>query len=136
MTSLAKGFGPGFNGPITMLADVSNQKSADSTEIAIDMIKSQSEVAAVLPAIPTQDGKYQLITVYPKNSPQSEETNNFISDLREEVIPVIEKETGVTFQVGGIVAVFKDFGDVLTSKLFNFISTVVILEHASFNDSL
>jgi RND superfamily putative drug exporter len=125
--TLAKGFGPGFNGPITMLADVSNQKSADSTEIAIDMIKSQSEVAAVLPAIPTQDGKYQLITVYPKNSPQSEETNNFISDLREEVIPVIEKETGVTFQVGGIVAVFKDFGDVLTSKLFNFISTVVIL---------
>ena len=125
--TLAKGFGPGFNGPITMLADVSNQKSVDASQQAIEMIKSQPEVAAVLPAIPTQDGKYQLITVYPKSSPQSEETSDFITELREDVIPAIEKETGVTFQVGGIVAVFKDFGDVLTSKLLNFILTVVIL---------
>jgi RND superfamily putative drug exporter len=125
--TLAKGFGPGFNGPITMLADVTNQNSADAAQIAVEMIKSQSEVATVLPAIPTQDGKYQLITVYPKSSPQSEETNDFITELREEVIPAINKETGITFQVGGIVAVFKDFGDVLTSKLLNFILTVVIL---------
>ena len=125
--TLAKGFGPGFNGPITMLADVSNQNSAEAAQIAIEMIKSQPEVATVLPAIPTQDGKYQLITVYPKSSPQSEETNDFITELREEVIPAIQKETGVTFQVGGIVAIFKDFGDVLTSKLLNFILTVVIL---------
>jgi RND superfamily putative drug exporter len=125
--TLAKGFGPGFNGPITMLADVSNQKSVDASQQAIDMIKSQPEVAAVLPAIPTQNGKYQLITVYPKNAPQSEETSDFITELREDVIPAIEKETGVTFQVGGIVAIFKDFGDVLTSKLLNFILTVVIL---------
>jgi RND superfamily putative drug exporter len=125
--TLAKGFGPGFNGPITMLADVSNQKSVDASQQAIEMIKSQPEVAAVLPAIPTQDGKYQLITVYPKNAPQSEETSDFITELREEVIPAIQEETGVTFQVGGIVAIFKDFGDVLTSKLLNFILTVVIL---------
>jgi len=125
--TLAKGFGPGFNGPITMLADVSNQNSAEAAQIAVEMIKSQPEVAAVLPAIPTQDGKYQLITVYPKSSPQSEETSDFISELREDVIPAIQKETGVTFQVGGIVAIFKDFGDVLTSKLLNFILTVVIL---------
>jgi RND superfamily putative drug exporter len=125
--TLAKGFGPGFNGPITMLADVSNQNSAEAAQIAVEMIKSQPEVAAVLPAIPTQDGKYQLITVYPKSSPQSEETSDFIAELREDVIPAIQKETGVTFQVGGIVAIFKDFGDVLTSKLLNFILTVVIL---------
>jgi RND superfamily putative drug exporter len=125
--TLAKGFGPGFNGPITMLADVSNQKSVDASQRAIEIIKSQPEVAAVLPAIPTQDGKYQLITVYPKNSPQSEETSDFIWELREDVIPAIQNQTGISFQVGGIVAIFKDFGDVLTSKLFNFILTVVIL---------
>ena len=125
--TLAKGFGPGFNGPITMLADVSNQKSADSALRAVEIIKSQSDVATVLPAIPTQDGKYQLITVYPKSSPQSEETSDFISELREEVIPAIERETGVSIQVGGLVAIFKDFGDVLTSKLLPFILSVVIL---------
>jgi RND superfamily putative drug exporter len=125
--TLAKGFGPGFNGPITILADVSNQKSADSASRAVEIIKAQSDVATVLPAIPTQDGKYQLITVYPKSSPQSEETSDFISELREEVIPAIEKETGVSIQVGGLVAIFKDFGDVLTSKLLPFILSVVIL---------
>jgi RND superfamily putative drug exporter len=125
--TLAKGFGPGFNGPITMLADVSNQNSVDATAKAVEMIKAQPDVAAILPAIPTQDGKYQLITVYPKSSPQSEETSQFISELREEVIPEIQKETGVKIQVGGIVAIFEDFGDVLTSKLLNFIFTVVVL---------
>jgi RND superfamily putative drug exporter len=125
--TLAKGFGPGFNGPITMLADVSKQTSEDAANKAIEIIKAQPEVAAVLPAIPTKNGRYQLITVYPKSSPQSEETNNFISELREEIIPEIQSETGVSIQVGGIVAIFKDFGDVLTSKLLNFILTVVIL---------
>ena len=125
--TLAKGFGPGFNGPITMLADVSNQNSVDAASKAIEIIKAQSDVAAVLPAIPTKDGKYQLITVYPKSSPQSEETSQFITALREEVIPQIQKETGVSIQVGGIVAIFKDFGDVLTSKLLKFILSVVIL---------
>jgi RND superfamily putative drug exporter len=125
--TLAKGFGPGFNGPITMLADVSNQNSVDATAKAVEMIKAQPDVAEILPAIPTQDGKYQLITVYPKSSPQSEETSQFISELREEVIPEIQKETGVNIQVGGIVAIFEDFGDVLTSKLLNFIFTVVVL---------
>jgi RND superfamily putative drug exporter len=125
--TLAKGFGPGFNGPITMLADVSNQKSADATSQVVDIIKAQPDVAAVLPAIPTQDGKYQLITVYPKSSPQSEETSDFISELREDVIPQIQKETGISIQVGGLVAIFKDFGDVLTSKLLKFILSVVIL---------
>jgi putative drug exporter of the RND superfamily len=125
--TLAKGFGAGFNGPITMLADVSNQNSPDATSKIVETIKAQPDVAAVLPAIPTQEGKYQLITVYPKSSPQSEETADFISELREEVIPGIEKETGVSIQVGGLVAIFKDFGDVLTSKLLNFILSVVIL---------
>jgi RND superfamily putative drug exporter len=125
--TLAKGFGAGYNGPITLLADVSNQKSSDSAAKAVEVIRAQSEVAEVLPAIPTKDGKYQLITVYPKTSPQSEETSKFISELREDVIPLIEKETGVSIQVGGLVAIFKDFGDVLTSKLFKFVSSVVIL---------
>ncbi len=125
--TLAKGFGAGFNGPITMLADVSNQNSADATSKIVETIKAQPDVAAVLPAIPTQDGKYQLINVYPKSSPQSEETADLISELRDEVIPGIEKETGVSIQVGGLVATFKDFGDVLTSKLLNFILSVVIL---------
>jgi RND superfamily putative drug exporter len=110
-----------------MLADVSNQKSAESTAQAVAMIKAQPEVAAILPAIPTQDGKYQLITVYPTSSPQSEETSQFIKDLRSEIIPDIVSKTGVTIQVGGIVAIFEDFGNVLTSKLLNFILTVVIL---------
>ena len=125
--TLAKGFGPGFNGPITMLADVSSQKSTEATARVVEIIKAQPDVAAVLPAIPTQDGKYQLITAYPKSSPQSAETSDFINELREEIIPDIERETGVSIQVGGLVATFKDFGDVLTSKLLNFILAVVIL---------
>lgn len=125
--TLAKGFGSGYNGPITLLADVSGQKSAESTAQALEIISAESDVAEVLPSIPTKDGKYQLITIYPKTSPQSEETSQFISELREEVLPQILEETGIKIQVGGVVAIFKDFGEVLTSKLLKFILSVVIL---------
>lgn len=125
--TLAKGFGPGFNGPILIVADVSNQKSANAIEKVTETIKTQADVAAVLPPIPTKDGQFQLITVYPKSSPQSEETNDFISNLREDINLSIKEQTGVELQVGGIVATFKDFGDVLTSKLLRFILSVVVL---------
>lgn len=125
--TLAKGFGPGFNGPILIVADVSNQKSADAMQQVTETIKSQADVAAVLPPMPTKDGQYQLITVYPKSSPQSEDTNDFITNLREDVNLSIREQTGVELQVGGIVATFKDFGDVLTSKLLRFILSVVVL---------
>jgi RND superfamily putative drug exporter len=125
--TLAKGFGPGFNGPITMLADVTHLNSDASITDVTTIIQRQPDVAAVLPGIPTKDGKYQLITVYPKSSPQSAETSDFITEFREQVVPEIQKQTGVSVQVGGVVAIFKDFGDVLTSKLFNFILTVVLL---------
>ncbi len=125
--TLAKGFGPGFNGPILIVADVSNQKSADAMEQVTQTIKAQADVAAVLPPMPTKDGQYQLITIYPKSSPQSEETNDFITNLRDDVNLSIKEQTGVELQVGGIVATFKDFGDVLTSKLLRFILSVVVL---------
>jgi RND superfamily putative drug exporter len=125
--TLAKGFGPGFNGPILIVADVSHQKSPDAMARVTETIKAQSDVAAVLPPMPTKNGQYQLITVYPKSSPQSEETNDFITNLREDVNLSIKEQTGVELQVGGIVATFKDFGDVLTSKLLRFILSVVVL---------
>ena len=125
--TLAKAFGPGFNGPITLVADTSQANSQNAMAEVVRTVQSQSEVAAVLPPITSVDGKYQLVTVYPKSSPQSEETSLFISELREEILPKLRSNTGITIQVGGIVAIYKDFGDVLTSKLPQFILAVVLL---------
>lgn len=125
--TLAKGFGPGYNGPITLLADMSNSKSGNDISGLVQAISKDEDVAQVLPAIPTKDGRYQIINFYPKSSPQAEETTDLIKRLRSTVLPSVAKDTGIITMVGGSVATYEDFGSLLTSKLPQFISTVVLL---------
>ncbi len=68
-----------------------------------------------------------MIQVYPTSSPQSEATTELLKALRKDVIPPVARSTGAGVYVGGITAIFEDFGEVLTEKLPLFIGVVVLL---------
>ena len=65
--------------------------------------------------------------VYPTTSPQSKETTALLDHIRDDVMPPIEEETGSQMHVGGITAIFEDFGDAISEKLPLFIGVVVLL---------
>jgi putative drug exporter of the RND superfamily len=110
---LAKGFGPGFNGPLQVVSD-----SGDTATLVKD-IKATPGVARAV-ALPPSKG-VTVIQVVPKTSPQSEETDQLIDTLRDEVIP----KAGARAHVGGVTAVSKDFASVTGDRLPLFIATII-----------
>ncbi|HEX3460874.1 MAG TPA: MMPL family transporter [Acidimicrobiales bacterium] len=128
---LAKGFGPGFNGPlqlVTVNPGTANTQVID--QIAAD-VKSQPDVAQVAAPVifPAKDGtQVALIQVYPASAPQDSATATLINQLRTQTLPrAVPPGSNLAVYVGGTTAIFADFSRVLTSKLPLFIGLVVIL---------
>ena len=127
---LAAGFGPGFNGPLLLVASADGHADQTALDALAADVARQPDVAHVTPPVsmPPKDGKQvSLITVYPTSSPQDATTTDLIEHLRTETIPAAVAGTGETVEVGGNTAIFVDFANVLTSKLPLFIGLVVAL---------
>jgi RND superfamily putative drug exporter len=124
---LAEGFGAGFNGPFQIVASLpAKGDDAALTELSKEL-EGEPGVASTTPVIlnPAEDvGVFQL---YPTTSPQSERTTELLDHVRDEVIPPIEQSTGAQVHVGGITAIFEDFGTAIADKLPLFIGVVVLL---------
>jgi putative drug exporter of the RND superfamily len=124
---LAEGFGPGFNGPFAMVAALPG-KGEDQALVTLRKTLKNEEGVAKVTAItlnPAKDtGVFQL---YPTTSPQSADTTALLDHIRGDVLPPIEQQTGAQLHVGGITAIFEDFGDAISEKLPLFIGVVVLL---------
>ena len=127
---LAKGFGPGFNGPLLLVTQTDGTADQQTIDQLVAAVKKQPGVANVVatPPLATENGKtVRLITAYPTSSPEAEQTTALIDHLRQSTIPAVVTGTGVTVYVGGNTAIFVDFARVLSSKLPLFIGLVVVL---------
>ncbi|GAB4328302.1 MAG: MMPL family transporter [Dehalococcoidia bacterium] len=113
---LAEGFGPGFNGPLLVVVD------ANGGELGpLDAIRSRLQeepgVAAVSQPLVNPAGDAATITVFPATSPQSEETEQLIHRLRDEVIPSMTGNPSPVILVSGSTAMFIDIGDRIGQRL-------------------
>jgi RND superfamily putative drug exporter len=127
---LAKGFGPGFNGPLELVSVVHGAADTATLTKLVTAVSQQPDVASVAPPIliPSHNGtEVALINVYPTSAPQDGATTNLVYHLRQQTIPAVVAGTGVTVLVGGTTAIFIDFAHVLSSKLPLFIGLVVLL---------
>jgi putative drug exporter of the RND superfamily len=124
---LAEGFGPGFNGPFVMVAALAN-KGGDAALVTLrNTLKNEKGVAKVTSITLNPAGNTGVFQVYPTTSPQSVETTELLDHIRSDVLPPIEQRTGARLHVGGITAIFEDFGDAIAEKLPLFIGVVVLL---------
>jgi len=124
---LSSGFGPGFNGPLELVATGHGNDRRALTRLA-GAVRGQAGVARVAPPVhlPSRDGTdVALITAYPATSPQSGATAALIGRLRSEAIPAATAGTDLHVDVGGETATFVDFAAVLSGKLPLFIALVV-----------
>ncbi len=124
---LAEGFGPGFNGPLLLVAELDSPQQLTSFNRAIAGIQREPGVAAVRPAFPNRDRTAALAIVFPETSPQSAETRDLIERLRDDVVPAAEATGAPEIQVGGITALFADFSTYLEGRIFYFIGAVIVL---------
>lgn len=122
---LANGFGPGFNGPLQLVASIENSHDAKAF---VDIYKSLKNVDGIafyqmIPQAPKS--KVGVIIVVPTTSPESAETTHLINNLRKNVIPKYETNNSLHVYVGGITAIFTDFADVIASKLPIFLAFII-----------
>ena len=126
---LATGFGPGFNGPLQLVAEVPTSTEPGFAHRLVAGVTAQPDVARVEPAVvPAKQGiDVLLVNVYPKTAPQSAATTDLINQLRVSTIPRATAGSGVDVYVGGQTATFVDFDHVISDKLPLFIAVVILL---------
>jgi putative drug exporter of the RND superfamily len=128
---LAKGFGPGFSGPLELVAPVQSSGQPATFSRVVAAASHTPGVAGVssvqlLPAGPGHPG-VAVAQVYPTGSPQDASTSNLITTLRNRVIPNATSGQQLTVYVGGQTALSDDYAAQLESKLPMFVAIVVVL---------
>ena len=127
---LARGFGPGFNGPLQIVSVLHAPGDRAALERELSGIKDQPGVAGISRpfVVPGREGtQVALLEVYPRSAPQDVATTTLITQLRNHVLPKALAGSSITAYVGGRTAIFVDFAHVLSSKLALFITAVVVL---------
>ena len=124
---LAEGFGPGFNGPLLLVAQT--HSGADLTALGRleTRLRGVADVASVVPAGGSRATGTEVVEVIPASSPEAQATSDLITTLRHDVIPSAEHGTTLRVYVGGITAIFADFATVITAKLPWFLLAILSL---------
>ncbi len=127
---LAQGFGPGFNGPLVLAAEVpAGSGGAGYTTVASFDAALRSTPGVAFTTAPqfNADRTTAVIIAYPTTAPQAASTATLVSTLRHEVIPAATAGTQVKVLVGGETAGGVDAASYLSSRLFWVIGGVIVL---------
>ena len=122
---IADGFGPGVNGPLTLVTEVDGAQDKLALDNLGSTLRTTEDVASVSPVTYNQGGDTAFLTVVPESSPQSKQTSDLVDRLREDVLPRAESGTSLDVHVGGVTAGYDDFASVIVEKLPLFVGVVI-----------
>ena len=124
---LADGFGPGFNGPILLVAELpAGPVDLGAVTAEIAAFPGIAEVTSPFPNDP-QTPTAVLWQAYPKTSPQDVETQDLVRALREDAALAGAQSQDVDVLVTGSVALGEDFSEFLAGRLPLFFAAVLLL---------
>ncbi|MFD7898608.1 MMPL family transporter [Streptomyces sp. NPDC059743] len=129
--ALAEGFGPGFNGPLTIAVDT---KGVDDPKAAVSVISRRiadtGGVVSVSPARFNEAGDAAVLSATPSTSPTDARTIDLVKTIRAER-PGIERQTGAGYEVTGSTAMNIDvaqrFQDALVPYLVVVVGLAIVL---------
>ena len=111
---VAAEFGPGANGPVTVVVPTHVTGAADEV---VATLLADERIAVVDPMVTTPDGALAVITAEPTFGPTDERTPGFVEHLRAELPPSAE--------VTGWTPFFADISEMLQDRLWLVIAFVV-----------
>jgi len=118
--TIAEKFGPGYNGTIVVVADITQTTAIQDDLAGIRTeLESVEGVATVGPGLPDETLDTAIFQVIPTTAPDSPETKALVERLRE-MKGDIETKYGVPFTVSGQTAVAIDVSNQLTAALLPF----------------
>ncbi|MBV9447977.1 MAG: MMPL family transporter [Streptosporangiaceae bacterium] len=120
---LADGFGPGFNGPLLLVAQTHTSADVAALHTLETTLPRVPDVAAVTP-VAARAGT-EVIAVIPRTSPEATATSDLIGTLRGSTIPGVARGTTLQVYVGGSTATFADFASFAGAKLPWFLAAII-----------
>jgi len=123
---LAQGFGPGFNGPLTIVVDA---KKADDAKSAVATVSKEiaatGGVVSVSPARFNSTGDTAVFSATPATSPTDEKSKQLIQTIRDERSGIESKASGASFEVTGTTALNIDVAQKVQDALIPYLALVV-----------
>jgi RND superfamily putative drug exporter len=123
---LADGFGPGFNGPLMLVTDLTG---AADPEAAVSELSSavaaDANVLQVGEPMFNEAGDTAVVQVIPRTGPSDKGTETLVHRLRDDVIAPVNATTGAEASVAGSTAANIDISDKMGSALPVFMVLVV-----------
>jgi putative drug exporter of the RND superfamily len=125
---ISAGFGPGFNGPLVLAAELPGG-SSDHAVISTFYRRLATVPGVARAAAPVYNpaGSAAVLIVYPASAPQAGTTSALVQRLRSAVIPRATAGTGVRILVGGETAAGIDASAQLSERLPVVIGLVILL---------
>ena len=116
---LDEGFGPGVNGPLLVVVDLTAPgASADDVPGLVEDVSTSSHIASVSAPLTSEDGSTMVFSAVPTTGPADLETSVAIAEVRD-VLPDNVSVTGLT-------ALTDDLNDQLADTLPLFIGAVLL----------
>ncbi|MFI9625651.1 MMPL family transporter [Streptomyces sp. NPDC052042] len=122
---MAEGFGPGVNGPLTIVAQLDGAGDRLAMDGLPTVLRATEGVASVGPVTYNGSGGTAFVSVVPTSSPQSRDTSDLVDRLRADVLPKAEANTSLRAHVGGMTAGYDDFARTIMGKLPLFVAAVI-----------
>jgi RND superfamily putative drug exporter len=122
---LSEGFGPGFNGPLTVVVDLSGSADArGTTDLVVKTVRGVDGVASVDDPVLSQAGDTAVLTAVPETAPNSGETKDLVNAIRGAVSGV-EADTGAGVLVTGTTALNIDISEAMSDALIPYLTVVI-----------
>lgn len=123
---LTEGFGPGFNGPLTVVVDTGAAANAQQAAQRVSSaISGLPDVVAVSPPVVDQDGgNTALMSVIPASAPTSAETEDLVDAIRREAAR-LRPDTGAEVSVTGQTAINIDISKRIAETILPYLAVVV-----------
>ncbi|MFF1697570.1 MMPL family transporter [Streptomyces sp. NPDC058257] len=122
---LAESFGPGFNGPLTLVVSGGDPAATKTAVGQLDgTVKGLKDVATVAPATYNPTGDTAMVTLVPDSSPASEETKDLVHTIRDQAKSV-QTATGAQAMVTGTTAMNIDVASKFADAIVPYLALVV-----------
>ncbi|MHC3471034.1 MMPL family transporter [Streptomyces sp. 7R007] len=122
---LSEGFGPGFNGPLTVVVDTSKSPHPGAaTDLVVSTVRGVHGVASVGEPVLSPAKDTAVLTAVAHSAPNSAETKDLVHAIRGAVAGV-EADTGADVLVTGTTAMNIDISEAMSDALLPYLAVVI-----------
>ncbi|WP_416964767.1 MMPL family transporter [Streptomyces sp. Agncl-13] len=123
---LATAFGPGFNGPLTVVVDLTDSAHPKAAAATVERrIAAVPGVVSVTPVRFNSTGNTALFTAVPAEAPTSQKTVDLVHTIRDDRPAIETAAPGATFEVTGTTALNIDVAQKVSGALVPYLIVVV-----------